>query len=59
MNNSTQNDATRNDLKAGDKVKNCYGETRTVAFITGCQVFTLEESNSWYHPTKLTLIVAK
>jgi hypothetical protein len=37
----------------GQKVRTCYGETRTVLFQNGCQVFVVEECSGWYHPTKV------
>jgi hypothetical protein len=43
-------------FKVGDKVSNLYGKTLTVRDVTGSQVFVHEESNGWYHPTKLYLV---
>lgn len=42
-------------FKAGDKVKNKFGQTLTVLFQRGCQVFVEEECNGWYHPENLFL----
>ena len=41
------------EFSPGQKVRTCYGETRTVLFQNGCQVFVEEECNGWYHPTKV------
>lgn len=43
-------------FKAGDKVKNQYGQIRTVHYQDGRQVFVEEELNKWYHPTKLNKV---
>lgn len=40
-------------FRPGDKVRTVYGEFRTVVAVNGLQVFVAEESNAWYHPTKL------
>jgi hypothetical protein len=40
-------------FKRGQKVRNCFGQLRTVRRVNGCQVFVFEECNSWYHPGKL------
>ncbi len=37
----------------GETVRTIFGETRTVLFQNGCQVFVVEEPRRWYHPTKL------
>ncbi|MFM8332123.1 MAG: hypothetical protein ACKN9T_10580 [Candidatus Methylumidiphilus sp.] len=37
----------------GQKVKNRFGETLTVLFQRGCQVFVEEECGVWYHPDNL------
>lgn len=43
-------------LKKGSKVKNQYGETRTIlAVIDGRMIRTFEEPNNLYHPSKLYL----
>ena len=51
MNQSKRKDLSK--FKKGDKVKTKYGKTRTVLHQSGTQVFTEEESNSWYHPSNL------
>lgn len=43
-------------FKKGDKVKTKYGQTRTVLYQEGEQVFVIEESNNWYHPSNLRVI---
>jgi hypothetical protein len=43
----------------GQKVRTCYGESRTVLFQNGCQVFVEEECNGWYHPTRVWATEAK
>ena len=40
-------------FQPGQKVRNQYGETRTVSSQIGCQVFVEEECNGHYHPSKL------
>jgi hypothetical protein len=40
-------------LKPGDKVRTVWGTIRTVLAVTDCQVFVVEECNSWYHPSKV------
>jgi sarcosine oxidase gamma subunit len=40
-------------FEPGQKVRTIYGKIRTVLFQCGCQVFVVEESNGWYHPTKV------
>jgi hypothetical protein len=37
----------------GLKVKNQYGETRTILIVKGTSVLTYEEPNNYYHITKL------
>jgi hypothetical protein len=41
------------EFSPGQKVRTCYGETRTVLFQNGCQVFVAEEFKGWYHPSKV------
>jgi hypothetical protein len=41
-------------FQPGQKVRTCYGETETVLFQRGCQVFV--GANRWYHPTKVWAI---
>lgn len=43
-------------FQRGQQVGTVYGETRTVLFQRGCQVFVEEDCNGHYHPSKLTLI---
>jgi len=40
-------------FEPGDKVKNLYGQIRTVLYQEDIQVLVEEELNRWYHPTKL------
>jgi transposase len=56
-----QQTAVINAIRAhlAEKVRTCYGETRTVLFQNGCQVFVEEECNGWYHPTKVWATEAK
>jgi hypothetical protein len=46
-------------FKPGQKVRNNYGQTLTVREQNGCQVFVVEDSFSWYHPTKLHAVEGK
>lgn len=41
------------EFRAGQKVRTVFGEIRTVVCQRDCQVFVREESNGWYHPTKV------
>lgn len=41
------------EFKPGDKVKTIYGKIETVINVDGCRIFTCENVNGWYHPTKL------
>jgi hypothetical protein len=54
-------------FKAGQKVRNCYGETLTVISQNGCMVWTQENHKylirmtaplKWYHPAKLFAVEA-
>jgi hypothetical protein len=40
-------------FKPGQRVKNNRGRVLTVREQHGCQVFVVEESFGWYHPSKL------
>lgn len=40
-------------FQPGQKVRNQFGETRTILSQVGCQVFVVEECNGHYHPSKL------
>ena len=40
-------------MKRGDKVRTVYGKIETVMKVEGCQVWTYENLNGWYHPTKV------
>jgi hypothetical protein len=40
-------------FKPGQKVRNQYGQTQTVLFQRGVQVWVVEETLGWYHPAKL------
>ena len=43
-------------FKEGQKVKNQYGEIRTVCEVWPFAIFVYEEPTIMYHPTKLTTI---
>lgn len=43
-------------FKEGQKVKNQYGEIRTVREVWPFAIFVYEEPTIMYHPTKLTTI---
>lgn len=40
-------------MKQGTKIKTRYGKLETVSEVRGCQVFTYENLNGWYHITKV------
>lgn len=40
-------------FQPGQKVRNQFGEVRTVLLQEGCQVFVEEECSNHYHPSKL------
>lgn len=44
-------------FQRGQKVRNHFGEIRTVQRQLGCQVFVEEECNGHYHPSKLFPVV--
>jgi len=39
-------------FKAGQKVRDIYGDSWVVSSQDGCQVW-VKNSNDWFHPTKL------
>jgi hypothetical protein len=41
------------EFKPGQKVRNQYGQTKTVLFQRGVQVWLVEDSQGWHHPAKL------
>jgi hypothetical protein len=43
-------------MKAGDKVRNRYGELLTVVLVRGCQVWVREQPMGWYHPANLEVV---
>ena len=49
---------TNKNFKPNQKVRNLFGEVRTVRKQANeCQVFVYEECNNWYHPTKLYPVI--
>jgi hypothetical protein len=41
------------EFSEGEEVRNQFGDTLTVLFQRGCQVFVMEDTLAHYHPTKL------
>lgn len=40
-------------MKQGDKIKTIYGQTETVMKVEDRRIYTYENQNGWYHPTKV------